>query len=432
MRGEAGNGFIIKIKDPAPGTGTVSVLPAPERGISIRPQTGNDSAETVATLVNSTPEARALVSVEFGGNGTGSVFDTDIDGEPLKDGKDTDGKLIGNQNVILPRGTDTTRGEYNRETRSLVIDGYDNYAYTANSNGFYPGLGAFIAKSKADNDDPFEQGWYNAFMADADSVTARFLWYFGNFVVQAPSYKDDEISPEHGSAWMGVGTDTPESPLHLEVPGVAEARLRNTNRNTMAGDFARILLDGRGNGATSEARTMASIVGNIVNFAEGDEDARILFKVMRDGVLATRWQLSDGIPSTGVTGGNKGPATINTDSYWVGGVKALSNSNGGARLGFGAPSTATVGSGAITFRSSNMTVVAVGSAATLKTIHTDGADGDVLILRSTSTSAPVTVVDDSSGNIRCGADVDLSDGKSTLTLLRAGSEWLRIGGFEHA
>ncbi|MBC7985134.1 MAG: hypothetical protein H7X93_00465 [Sphingomonadaceae bacterium] len=128
-----------------------------------------------------------------------------------------------------------------------------------------------------------------------------------------------------------------------------------------------------------------------------------------------------------------GLGSINADSYHVDGTQTLYReaAGEGVRLVFGDPATAGVSNSAIDYAGAHMTVSA-STATNLITIN-EGLEGALLVLRATNTSANITVEDDpDNGNIRCGDNYLLANGKSTLVLFYSGGKWLRIGGFIHA
>lgn len=104
------------------------------------------------------------------------------------------------------------------------------------------------------------------------------------------------------------------------------------------------------------------------------------------------------------------------------------DNNGGLRdTGYGvARGNITVSSGAITIGSySNYSVVGEGSVAdTLDTINGGSYDGQMLMLRTASSSAPITL--STSGNIRFKGDVVLTSGFEVVTLQWNGAQWFLI------
>lgn len=437
-RGALGNMLRARIMAPA-GTPSV-VVGGGGYNITITPKIGEDSALEVADLINDpTSAAQELVLAE--GSGEGAVEETgfvDLDG-----GLDTNGKLVGVQNVVRPHGVDTGSG-YVTASGALTFNSdtaYPSYGYTGNSNGFYPGFSAYSAKSRAEPGDPFEQGWYNGFCADDKSIQSRLMWLYKYFAIEVPDCKISDPDPRtHDSLWMGIGTDRPKSPLHLTVWGSdkAEARLENTAENPVAGDFAGIALDGRGaNGAAEEAEvvTMASITGYIANPDDAAKDVELVFRVMHNNGYAARWRMSTGLWSEGVAGGNRGPGSVNAKSFHVNGTNTLfkePTGGGGTKVVLGEAATRQVdATGAIAYKAAHMIVTAAAPGADLTSIS-GGVEGAELVLRSTDASGDVMVKDSGSGNIRCGGDVPLANARSTLTLIFSGGQWLRTGGFVHA
>ncbi|MBC7985726.1 MAG: hypothetical protein H7X93_03525 [Sphingomonadaceae bacterium] len=127
----------------------------------------------------------------------------------------------------------------------------------------------------------------------------------------------------------------------------------------------------------------------------------------------------------------QGDTIVKADAHEVGAVKALTKKEGGVRIGMGPPTSDEINSnGAISFKSSNMRLTTLNNdPATLIKINfsSDGADGDIVILRADTASEGVTVADDTAnGNIRLADSVTLTGGERALMLLRAGSIWIPV------
>ncbi|MBC7985135.1 MAG: hypothetical protein H7X93_00470 [Sphingomonadaceae bacterium] len=435
-RGEDGDDVRVKIV-----TTTGTNISVSDLDITIESGgTGSNSAIQVAGRVNAHAEAKMLVKAEWSGNGNGTVVDTGGNFVNLMDGENCNGRLVGNQTITRPQGIDHGPGYVNSSGQLILAhpDAQEDYAYAANSNGFYPGFSAYIAKSKTEPNDPFEQGWQNAFSADDKSIKARLLWLYKYVTIEVPGFylnKGTEEDPDiraHDSVWMGLGTDEPASPLHLRTWGEdkAELRLENTApwEEGEDSEFARILFDGRGLG--DDIKTMASIESWVYHPEADNEAAEIVFKTRSADYLSYRMHLGKGLWLADVSGGDQGPGSVNATSLHVGGTKVLeadSVTGNGAKVILGPSANEAIdGSGAIPFRRTNMTVTGASGSAELKTI-TGGEEGAWLIIRPSSTSVAITVKDNASGgNIRCGTDITLGNQRKTMMLLYSGTEWLRV------
>lgn len=191
----------------------------------------SQSAAQIAAAVNGNAEASALVTAT-GGAGT-DVAPTDgfINLRP-----GVNGKLVGNQTVLTPRGVDPGPGYSNSGGGIEKRDGsFTSFGHTVNSNGYHPGLAAFICKGKPEAGEETEEGWYNAYVAD-DRTIARFIWVPGLCAIEMPGFYLDkgtgELPRQHNSMWMGLGTDEPEATLHIKT-AVAD------DPETPAGDHSR-------------------------------------------------------------------------------------------------------------------------------------------------------------------------------------------------
>lgn len=388
------------------------------------------TASVVADQINGDPEASQLVHAS--GFGTGLVADTsgfiNLSGAVI-----TDGKLVANQAVLVSYGTDTGPGEAIPGTSIYINPGsFDSYAYTANSNGQFPSLAAFIAKGKEALGQPYKQGYYNAYMADDGSLHARFMWVPRGLTIEVPGFRG------HTSWRMGLGTDLPTSPLHVVTreldsgeSGSAEAadlRLEMRAPHTATDSFASILFDGRGAG---DVETLVTISAVITDFATpGAEAAKLSFKTAHNGALDARWHLARGIWSDNASGGDKGNGAINLKALWIDGNKSFykdPSGGGGWRLNWGPSKTGAVSGTSLACIGSNMIVTASGSAADLATI-TNGNDGDEIKLRP-ATGKTITVIHGSgaTNSISCGSNVVLDNPNSMLTLFHNGNHWVRQG-----
>lgn len=92
-------------------------------------------------------------------------------------------------------------------------------------------------------------------------------------------------------------------------------------------------------------------------------------------------------------------------------------------LGMGTASIVEVSGGAITVTQSYHAVDTEGLAATddLTTIN-GGKVGDILVLRSVTTSRKTTIKDNA-GNIRCGGDFQLATSSYTMVLILSDAGW---------
>jgi hypothetical protein len=122
-------------------------------------------------------------------------------------------------------------------------------------------------------------------------------------------------------------------------------------------------------------------------------------------------------PDGGADIDNKGNAAMNGDLTVGGFVQAATF------LGVGAHSLVEVAGGAITVTQTHHTVETESLAATddLTTIN-GGKVGDIVILRSVSTSRKTTIKHNA-GNIKCGADFQLANSDCTITLLKTETGW---------
>lgn len=95
-------------------------------------------------------------------------------------------------------------------------------------------------------------------------------------------------------------------------------------------------------------------------------------------------------------------------------------------LTFGTETTLTVATGAVTATKSFHSIDTEGAASTddLETIS-GGAEGDVLVLKSVSTSRDI-VIKDGAGNIRCAGDFNLGSSQDTMTLMYFNSFWHEV------
>lgn len=435
-RGEAGNLIYIRILTPA-GTGSVDVIAdQPNDGdtlIRITPKPGEATADKIAAQVDDDMEANTLVAVTAGGNGpVGPIAATALGG-----GMVTDGKLVGNQTVLTPRGKDPGPG-YSNENGGIVIpeDAFTSYGHTVNSNGYHPGLGAFYCKGKPEPGEAAEEGWYNAYIAD-DRIKSRFIWMPGLCAIEVPGFYVDKGTPEvpdvrtHNSMRMGLGTDEPDAPLHIRTavaddPETPEIILDNANAYD-AGDnpeVARITMKGISAG---DPKPMVALAGTITNAPEPNENAKLSISVAQGGALTPHWHFGGGLWSEGLI--DKGPGTVNAIGYYVGGTKALyadAATPSALKLRVGNPQSKTIVGDAIDYVATNMTLdPETGMTDELKTIN-GGTPGDIAILRAAQTNRTITVKD-GAGNINCGADRALSGKQSTLTLMYTQSEgWVSI------
>ncbi|MBC7985725.1 MAG: hypothetical protein H7X93_03520 [Sphingomonadaceae bacterium] len=447
-RGELGNDLSVRIMTPST---SPSVVAVPKTGggyeITVTPDSDDNSASAVANQINDEEsEAKDLVTATvFGVDGplpTDGQYPADGDYYDLELGENCNGKLVGNQTITRPEGIDPGPGYADADGELVLahINAHPNYAYAANSNGFYPGFTAYIAKSKTEPNDPFEQGWQNAFGADDKAIKARLLWLYNQVSIEVVNFNvtDDVETRKHNSVWMGLGTDRPQTSLHIrtslidehsdpQTPEIPELRLDKVEQHTDADVLARIAMYGRGN-IDTETQAMTEIVGRIIAWNDGEETSRLSFSTMLEGTYATRWHVGAGLWAEGVSGDDKGVRSINVESVHVGGTKVLATdpeADDGARVILGPPADVSIVSGAILFRRTNTTVTATGGGDVIAI--TGGEEGAWIIIRPGATSGAIVVKNNATGgNIRCGADITLGNARKSVQLLYSGSEWVRF------
>lgn len=183
---------------------------------------------------------------------------------------------------------------------------------------------------------------------------------------------------------------------------------------------------------TGNPKPMVALSGEITNATS--EHARLTLHTAYSGAMSPRWHFARGLSSEGVADGDRGPGSINVNSYFVGGTKVFYNdgaTDGRVKLRIGNPKPAEISGGAIDFISTNMIVDKAAAPRELATIN-GGTVGDTLIIRSANDSRPVTVKD-GTGNIRCGADKVLTSKYSTLSFLfTANDGWVCTGGSDNS
>lgn len=105
---------------------------------------------------------------------------------------------------------------------------------------------------------------------------------------------------------------------------------------------------------------------------------------------------------------------------------ALQLHNEGLQLKVGVATALTITSGIITKSRSYHKIDTESAAASddLDTIN-GGAEGDILVIRATSSSRTV-VAKDNTGNLQLAGDCTLDNAEDTLTLIYDGTNWLEL------
>lgn len=173
---------------------------------------------------------------------------------------------------------------------------------------------------------------------------------------------------------------------------------RNSASPDVSDFIGRLVYQGRS--STGVTVSYAEIDSQITDHTNGSEDARIIHRVRVAGSMTDRLTIDQtGVKASGL-------------------------------FGFGAPTSVTIASDAITVTSSHVIVDTESAAASdnLLTIN-GGADGDILVLRSANSARDV-VVTATSGNIDMagGANFTLATVRDRLTLMYEGtaSRWREI------
>lgn len=97
----------------------------------------------------------------------------------------------------------------------------------------------------------------------------------------------------------------------------------------------------------------------------------------------------------------------------------------GGFLNIGTATTLTISGGVVTATQSHHKITGEGGAADdLNTIN-GGTEGDILVLRSLASAIDITLKN-GTGNLQIGADFVLNNVLDTITLMYAGSVWLRL------